>query len=115
MPNGAAFVLYAQAPSRNVFLHTISAASLVTPVVSVLDHPALNGVPCANPHVAVNGNGQQPTPLVSARYEPSLQRWYLLNASPSIAMSPGNRYAIVIDPRASADFCRGPLFENSFE
>lgn len=115
MPNGAAFVVYAQAPSRNAFLHTISAASLVTPVVSVLDHPALNGVPCANPHVAVNGNGQQPTPLVSARYEPSLQRWYLMNASPSIAMSLGNRYAIVIDPRASADFCRGPLFENSFE
>ncbi len=115
MPNNSAFVVYAQAPSRNAFLHTVNAANLVTPVVSLLDHPALNGIPCANPHVSVSGSGQMPTPLVSARYEPSLQRWYLLNASTGIAMAAGNRYAIVIDPRASADACRGPIFANDFE
>ena len=115
MPNGAAFVVYAQAPSRSAFLHMVTPANLVTPVVSLLDHPALNGVPCANPHVAVSGTGQMPTPLVSARYEPSLQRWYLLDASPSVAMSVGNRYALLIDPRASADHCRGPLFGDGFE
>ncbi|MBK6728648.1 MAG: hypothetical protein IPG63_15725 [Xanthomonadales bacterium] len=115
MPNATAFVVYAQAPSRNAFLHTVSAANLVTPVVSLLDHPALNGVHCANPHVAGSGSGQMPTPLVSVRYEPSLQRWYLLNASPAIAMAAGNRYAVVIDPRFSADACRGPLFGDGFE
>ena len=115
MPDGAAFVVYAQAPSRNAFLHTVTPANLVTPVVSLLDHPALNGIACAHPHVAVSASGQMPTPLVSARYEPSLQRWYLLDASPGIAMSAGNRYAIVIDPRASADHCRGPLFGDGFE
>ena len=115
MPDGTAFVVYAQAPSRNAFLHTVSAANLVTPVVSLLDHPALNGVACANPHVSISGNGQMPTPLVSIRYEPSLQRWYLLNASPAITMSAGDRYAIMIDPRLGANACRGPLFGDGFE
>lgn len=115
MPNGTAFVVYAQPPSRNAFLHTVSSANLVTPVVSLLDHPALNGVACANPHVAVSASGQMPTPLVSIRYEPTLQRWYLLNASAATAMNAGNRYAVVIDPSASADHCRGPLFGDGFE
>lgn len=115
MPNGSAFVVYAQEPSRNAFWHTVSAANLATPVVSLLDHPALNGVACADPHVVVSAAGQLPTPLVSARYEPSLRRWYLLNASPSVAMGTGDRYAIIIDPRSSADACRRPLFGDGFE
>ncbi len=116
IPVGAAFNVYAQAPSRNAFVHRVSVENQPVATVSVIDHPSLNGVPCANPHVSINAAGQMPVPHFSVHYESSLQRWFVqTDQAGTTQLTPGNLFFLVVDPKASADDCRGDLFADGFE
>ncbi|MBL0030294.1 MAG: hypothetical protein IPO95_15010 [Rhodanobacteraceae bacterium] len=115
VPTGSAYVVYAQERSRNAYVHSVRFDNTPSPTVSYLDHPDLNGHRCAPPHVAINGNGQMPTPQVTVRYDGELERWYLLDETPGTQFEFGNRYNILVDPRLGQDGCTGTLFNDGFE
>lgn len=115
VPTGSAYVVYAQAPSRNAYVHSVRADNTPSPTVTYLDHPDLNGFRCVPPQVSINGNGQMPTPQVTARYDSEVERWYLLDETPATQFELGNRYNILVDPRLSQDGCVGALLSDGFE
>ena len=115
MPAGAAFSVYAQSPSRNAFVHTVSAANMSSATVSRQDHPGLNGLPGAAPHIAINRNGQMPTPQATVRYDSGLQRWYLLDETAATQFEIGNQYFVVVDPRRTLENCVSALLVDGFE
>lgn len=112
---GNAFQVYAQAPGHHAFVHTVSADNRVSNTVSRLDHPMLNGLPCAAVHVGVNADGLVPTRDVSAHYDSVTGYWQLHLEAIGPMLFNGNRYNIVIDPRATDDACRVPLLVDGFE
>ncbi|AVP96082.1 hypothetical protein C7S18_02235 [Ahniella affigens] len=112
---GNAFVVYAQAPGHNAYVHTVSDANRLSGTVSRLDHPLLNGLPCAGVHVGVNGSGLMPTRDVSAHYDSNTGFWQLHLEAIGPMLFNGNRYNILIDPRPSDDACRVPLLTDGFE
>lgn len=112
---GSAFVVYAQAPNLNAFVHTVSDANRVSSTESRLDHPLLNGAPCATVHVSVNGEGLLPTRDVSAHYDAASGYWRLRLEEVGPMLFNNNRYNVLIDPRAVDDACRLPLLSDGFE
>jgi len=115
MPTGAAFALYAQPASRNAYAHTVTPANQPVATVSLLDHPLLNGFPCAIAHVAASGNGVRSIPPFSLHYESNLQRWFIQAETPATPLASGMQFFVVVDPRAVEDACSGPLFGDGFE
>ena len=115
VPTNTAFTVYAQPPSRNAFVHTVSAVNSTSIIRSNLDHPGLNGHRCAAPHVSIDANGQMPTPRATARYDAAAERWYLLDETAATQFEFGNRYFIIADPRLTEDGCTGMLFADGFE
>lgn len=115
VPTGSAYVVYAQAPSRNAYVHSVRVDNTPSPTITYLDHPDLNGFRCAPPQVSINGNGQMPAPQVTARYDSNVERWYLLDETPATQFEFGNRYNILVDPRLSLDGCVGALLSDGFE
>jgi hypothetical protein len=115
VPTGSAYVVYAQEPSRNAYVHVVRVDNSPSPTITYLDHPELNGRRCAPPHVSINGNGQMPTPQVTTRYDSKAERWYLMNETAATQFEFGNRYNILVDPRLGSDGCAGTLFNDGFE
>jgi len=112
---GLHFAVYMQPASANAFVHTATPANQPVPAVTLLDHPRLNGVPCASPHVSVDAGGSTPVPYVSAHYETTLQRWFIQSESTGTPILNGSRFFVLVDPRLGEDFCRGSLMKDGFE
>jgi len=115
MPLGLRYTVLAQPPSRNAFVHTATAANQPTNLVTLLDHPDLNGFPCASPQVSVNANGTLPVPYVSARYEATLARWFIQSEAIGVPIPNGARFFVLVDPRTIDEACRGTLLIDGFE
>lgn len=109
MPAGASFTVYAQAPSRNAYLHTMDAADS-----SVLQHPELDGNPCAAPHVANSAFGAaNPHPL-GVHYDAAIGRWRLRNED-GAAFASLSRALVVFEPKRSETLCNDAMFGDGFE
>jgi hypothetical protein len=115
MPVGTAFAIYAQPPSRNAYEHIVQPSNQPVPTVSLLDHPLLNGFPCAVAHVAASGNGFQAIPHFSVHYESGLQRWFIQAETAGSQLTGNSRFFVVVDPRSVEDACVGELFNDGFE
>jgi hypothetical protein len=110
---GASFNVYAQDPSPNVFLHYARSGN-TQGVVTRLDHPLLNGVPCAailvTPAVGTHGDN-----TFGTLYEGSSGFWHIYNNSPIMPpMSISSKFHVLIDP-AQVDYCNRPLMSDGFE
>lgn len=112
---GLHFAVYMQPASANAYVHAAAPANQPVASVTLLDHPRLNGIPCANPQVSVDAGGSTPVPYVSAHYETALQRWFIQSESPGTPILNGSRFFVLVDPRLSEDFCRGSLMQDGFE
>lgn len=109
MSVGAAFNIYAQPPSPNAYVHSATSAN-TTGSTTRLDHPLLNGTPCAQLHVTAR------TAAVDTTYDVDYfsgdQRWAIFNHSAAMAL--GSEFNIVIDAGQVAA-CAGVLFSDDFE
>ncbi len=115
MPLGAQFHVYAQPPTANAFSVTADAQSNIVGTGQLwVDHPALNGHPCASVQVTVND--------LAVQYEPTLRfradatpggGWTIANDTGVV--DHGDKFFVVIDPRVTEDHCLGTIFRNGFE
>ncbi|PIV33481.1 MAG: hypothetical protein COS34_07560, partial [Lysobacterales bacterium CG02_land_8_20_14_3_00_62_12] len=76
MPDAAAFNIYAQPPSPNAYVHAASSANSLGNETS-LDHPLLNGMPCALVHITPRTTAVDST--FDVDYDVFLQRWTIFN------------------------------------
>lgn len=106
MPAGAGFSVYAQPPSPNAFRVTQTSANQAL----VLNHPLLNGVPCAQVAVTRMPGGTPVTGNFDVYYE--FGHWKIYSYGGVIAA--GDRFNVVVNP-AQVDACNGPMFSDGFE
>jgi len=109
MPDAAAFNIYAQPPSPNAYVHAASSANSLGNETS-LDHPLLNGMPCALVHITPRTTAVDST--FDVDYDVFLQRWTIFNHSAPMAI--GAEFNVVIDAGQVAA-CAGVLFGDDFE
>jgi hypothetical protein len=111
IPLDAGFNIYAQDPSPNAYVHTVEAHNVWSLVeASVLDHPLLNGVPCAQVHVT-----QRVGSLNDHPYDVFYQggRWIIYNQD--VAPMPlGIQFFVVVNPRQVFE-CTDVIFEDGFD
>ncbi len=113
MPMNASFNVYAQDPSHNAFVHTASAANSGGNSTR-LDHPLLNGNPCARLLITPKIGAVNDHPI-DLFYEPFDQRWRIFNQGGGSRPVPvGAEFFVVVDA-ASAGPCTTTLFVNGFE
>ncbi len=117
MNTGAAFNIYAQPPSPNAFRVTAIARNLATMSGIVIDHPLLNGQPCARVQAT---RLRRATPLSAGFdlfYANDIQRWMIYGHNhDSGAIIAGDQFNVVIDPAQIYECSRGDaLFANGFE
>lgn len=109
MPVGAGFNVYAQPASPNAFLvHVATGAN-----GERIDHPLINGVPCAQPQASLVFDPVSPA-LASdfhLDYNSSSGYWYVYT---STAFPGGVGFNIVIDP-AQIAACTDVIFANGFD
>ena len=109
-PIGAAVNIYAQDPSPNAYVHSATAGN-TSGFQTVLDHPLLNGIPCAQvnvtPRVGSHGNT-----TFDVYYDAGIGRWAIYNHS--LAMAIFAQFNIVIDA-AQVTACAGTMFSDGFE
>ena len=124
MQAGASFFTYNQDASRNVFRHTATTDNTVGHI-TIIDHPLLNGNPCALPTVT-----QSTTWLFAPLFEQNPHnisvyynggRWKIFNqdfavidiniASTTVI---GGRFNVMVDPQQVYG-CNDVIFKNNFE
>lgn len=110
MPLNVGFSIYAQLPSPNVFRATATAGNMIGSDAMRLDHPLLNGNPCAQPVITrmlthVDGSD------FDMEYSTSESRWQIYDYN---GMPVGSRFHVLVNP-AQAETCGGPLFSDGFE
>ncbi len=111
MPTAARFHVYAQDPSPNAFLATATATSVLGQAL-FLDHPLLNGTPCAVPQASLVHSDQVGTTF-ELRYFEAERRWAVFQHNVT-SMPLGQAYMVLVSPRQAHE-CAGPLFSNGFE
>lgn len=109
MPDGAAFNLYSQSPSPNAYVHGASSAN-TGGNLTVLDHPLLNGTPCAQVHITPRTTAVDTT--FDVIYGVSSLRWRIFSHNTPVAV--GAEFNVVIDAGQVAA-CAGVLFGDGFE
>lgn len=107
LPVGAAFNVYAQPPSPNAFMQP---ATPMTGSAVVLDHPWLNGFPCARPQVT---SVFADSSAYDLEYSAVQGRWRIFRNAPG-AWPAGTRFHVLVSPRQVFE-CAGPLFRDGFE
>lgn len=106
IPDGAGFSVYAQEPSPNAFRVTQTSDYQDL----TLDHPLLNGTPCAQ--VAVTRMvGSNP---VSGNFDVTydLGHWKIYSYGGTIAA--GDQFNVVVNP-GQVELCKDVIFANGFE
>jgi hypothetical protein len=107
MPLDAGFNIYAQEASPNAFRVTAATASSAIE----LDHPLLNDVPCAQPHVTRLHNGSSVPRNFDVYFGNGNGRWRIFSYT---ALSVGMQFNVVIDP-AQVFACTDRIFANGFQ
>ncbi len=109
MLDGAAFNIYSQPPSPNAYVHSASSAN-ISGNATILDHPLLNGTPCAQVHITARTTAVATTYDVD--YFDAAQRFTIFNHDAAMAI--GAEFDVVIDAGQVAA-CAGVLFGDGFE
>ncbi len=109
LPATSGFNVYSQSASPNAFRVAAMAGSQTV----TIDHPLINGVPCASPHatrvVAVPGSA--PVSSFDFDYGESTGRWGIFSPVPYPI---GTSFNVVIDP-AQVFECRDRIFAHDFD
>lgn len=113
MPIIGGFNVYFQEPSSNAYRHRTSAGNTFGNGTT-LDHPLLNGSPCARVHVAqATDFGISNNHHIGVYYiGGTTARWAIFNQDLA-AIPVGVNFHVVVDP--SAISCADALFANGFE
>ncbi len=106
MPVNLGFNVYSQMPSPNAF--RVSTATSTT--FLDLDHPLLNGITCARPHVT-RVAGAAATDYAFDLYYTSTGVWRIFGYSTMLA---GTTFNVVVDP-AQVAACTDVIFANGFD
>ena len=109
MPVGVGFSIYAQLPSPNVFRVTATPGNHSGSILR-LDHPLLNGNPCAQPvitRVFTHADGGN----FDMEYVSSGGYWQVFDYN---GMPSGSQFHVLVNP-AQAETCGGEIFSDEFE
>jgi hypothetical protein len=110
---GGGYHIYFQEPSANAFVHTSSDGNRSSDY-TVLDHPLLNGRPCARPHVTqAIGTAFNPH-QIGVFYSAGTQggRWAIYNQD--LASMPADRaFHVVVDAQQAYE-CSDVIFADGF-
>lgn len=109
MPTGAGFNVYAQEPSPNAFRATATAANHSSDSTLVLDHPLLNGTPCAQPMVTRMYDGTAANNGFDVYY--SGGRWLIFAYD---GMPLGTTFNVLVNP-AQVAACTDVIFADGFD
>lgn len=109
MPAGAGFNVYAQEPSPNAFRATATVANHPSNSTLVLDHPLLNGTPCAQPIVARMYDGTAANNGFDVYY--SSGHWLIFAYD---GMPLGTTFNVLVNP-AQVAVCTDVIFANGFD
>ena len=101
------YVLYGQTPSPNAWRQTVTTAG--TDIV--LDHPLLNGTPCARVHASPVAGGAAPVPDYDVWYGGG--RWRI--GSQGVAFQPGQAFNVLLVPQQVEECTTGRLFRDGLE
>lgn len=107
MPIGAGFDVYAQQPSPNAF--RVAAQSATSTIV--LDHPLLNGTPCARVHATRLLGGAAVPRNFDVFYVTASSRWNIFSYAP---MQIGTQFNVLVDP-AQVLGCTDRIFAYGFQ
>ncbi len=110
MAVGTGFSIYAQRPSPNVFQVTATAANRPAGDSLYLDHPLLNGNPCAQPVITRVYTGSDGSNYDVSYLNPP-GRWTIYDYD---GMALGSRFNVLVNP-AQAETCGGEIFSDGFE
>jgi len=109
MPVDATFNVYAQDPSPSAWVH-FSGESNISGQTSWLDHPLLNGTPCARPQVAKRWQFNNDIAF-DLRYDASVSggRWGIRRVQTAAAMPSSLAFNVLVSPVQVFD-CRDTIF-----
>jgi hypothetical protein len=112
MPENAGFNVYAQDPSPNAYVHTVADHNriLVALNASVLDHPLLNGVPCAQVHLTQKLGSVNDHPY-DVYYQAG--SWTIYNQDEA-ELPLGSEFYVLVNPRQVFE-CTDVIFEDGFQ
>ncbi len=113
MPTNANFNVYYQRPSKSAWQHRAVAANTINNF-SYLDHPAIQGVNCAQLQVTQNTtSGVSNGSPIGVGYEGFSGRWYVYNQDSS-DMPVNATFNVLINPEQIAA-CTDLIFADDFE
>lgn len=114
MPVGATFNIYAQDVSANAWRHFTSPGN-VTGQTSWLDHPLLNGTPCARPQVVKRWQSGQDIAF-DLRYDAGVSggRWGIARLQSALPMPTSMGFNVLVSPAQVAE-CRDTIFGNGYQ
>ncbi len=105
------FHVYFQPPSANAFRHVTSAGNN-SGNHSFIDHPLLDGNPCARLQVTRSADGAANAHSIGVYYATGVGQWAIFNQD--LAAMPVNaQFHVVVDPRYVE--CASGVFANGFE
>lgn len=116
-PGSTSFSVYAQERSPNAFLVEVSAGNRNADNNLVLDHPLLNGTPCAMPLItAVQGSNYFANQgAYNLYYDDVSQRWGVFQFGNGGVMPLGARFHILVNPAQVHACSHTGLFSDGFE
>jgi hypothetical protein len=113
MPLDAAFNVYAQDPSPNAFVHRVATYNRPFPYdLTLLDHPLLNGVSCADVQVTQHAGISNDNPY-GARYDKVRGRWTIVNAG-VVELPLRTQFHVLVNPRQVFE-CTDVIFTDGFD
>jgi hypothetical protein len=111
MPLDAGFNVYAQDPSPNAYVHTVASHNVTLVNSTMLDHPLLNGVDCAQVQVTQYAGGALNDHPYDVYYMDG--RWQIYNQD--LAPLPmGAAFHVLVNPR-QVFLCTDVIFADGFE
>jgi hypothetical protein len=105
--------LYQQAPSPQAFRHEVRADNRSGSTGSLISHPRLDGVACAQIQVTPLSNGSAAGSILDVDYDPSTQRHRLNSLNGNLPL--GSVYHVLVLPEQIEDCAGGALFRDGFD
>ena len=110
MPLNAGFNLYAQEASPNAFRVTATAADAVISAIR-LDHPLLNGIPCAQVQATRLSDSSAVSGNFDVYYDAASGRWRIYSYG---GMPAGTQFNVLVNPAQVFD-CTDLIFADGFQ
>lgn len=105
--------LYSQLPSPQAFVHEVRADNRNGSTGSLISHPRLDSVACAQIQVMPLANGSAAGSIVDVEYLPTLGRHQLFSNNGALPL--GARFNVLILPEQIEDCAGGGLFRDGFD